>query len=373
MHREKSCINSWGNRMETEKAGFPFADDAEAKKKHMTACMKELTRYHAEHCGPYGKMLSALGYDEAQVKDYRDIPFLPVSLFKEMRLSSLQEEDNIKTVTSSGTSGQRRSQIILDAETRTAQQEALARIGSSFLGTKRLPMLVIDCPSTISKREKFTARTSGILGFSIFSRKRIFALNEDMTPDWETIDAFLENYGSQPFLIFGFTFMVWKYFLLEMEKEERRRDFSNGILIHGGGWKKLVSMQVSKEEYARRLKEACGILRVMDYYGMAEQTGSIYMECECGHLHCSDYSAILFRRPSDFSLCEKGEPGLIQVMSTLPRSYPGHSLLTEDIGRLLGEDDCPCGRKGVYFEVLGRAKNAELRGCSDTFAADRET
>ena len=134
---------------------------------------------------------------------------------------------------------------------------------------------------------------------------------------------------------------------------------------------KLEGEAVSKQEFKRKLRALNGIARVHDYYGMAEQTGSIFMECDQGHLHCSDYSAVLFRRVRDFSLCGVGERGLIQVMSVLPRSYPGHNLLTEDEGRLLGVDDCPCGRKGVYFEVLGRTKAAELRGCSDTYTGER--
>ena len=74
------------------------------------------------------------------------------------------------------------------------------------------------------------------------------------------------------------------------------------------------------------------------------------------------------KKPShDFSVCSTGEKGLIQVVSQLPESYPGHSLLTEDEGVILGEDDCPCGRKGKYFEIKGRIKNAEIRGCSDTY------
>ena len=63
------------------------------------------------------------------------------------------------------------------------------------------------------------------------------------------------------------------------------------------------------------------------------------------------------------------KPGIIQVLSVLPGSYPGHSLLTEDEGTLLGEDDCPCGRFGKYFKVSGRIRNAEIRGCSDTYQA----
>ena len=197
----------------------------------------------------------------------------------------------------------------------------------------------------------------------------MFALNDDMTLNVGAVKEFLEKYGQDPFLIFGFTFMVWKYFCLELERQGLEFDCSKAILVHGGGWKKLIQEAVSKQEFKERLQKVCGIHRVMDYYGMAEQTGSIFMECEHGHLHCSDYSAILFRRPMDFSVCDPGEKGLIQVMSLIPKSYPGHNLLTEDEGRLLGVDDCPCGRAGAYFEVLGRAKNAELRGCSDTYAA----
>ena len=93
------------------------------------------------------------------------------------------------------------------------------------------------------------------------------------------------------------------------------------------------------------------------------------MQCECGHLHASIFSDVIIRNPYNFHVCDIGEKGIIQVVSAIPESYPGHSLLTEDEGIVLGEDDCPCGRKGKYFKILGRMKNAEIRGCSDTYAA----
>ena len=347
----------------------PYSMAAGEKDRVLTERLSFLTEYHRARCPEYGRILAALGYAPERVRHYSELPFLPVGIFKKLRLNSLAEGESFKSVTSSGTTGQATSQIILDGETRTLQQLALAAIGGSFLGKHRLPMLVIDCEATVKKRDHFSARTSGILGFSLFGRDRTFALREDMTLDFDVVEAFLEKYGRGDFLIFGFTFMVWQNLYRTLEKTGRRLDMSGGILIHGGGWKKLQSEAVSREEYARRLRETCGISRVYDYYGMAEQTGSIFMECERGHLHASDFSAVLMRRPEDFSVCDAGEKGLIQVMSILPRSYPGHSILTEDEGVLLGVDDCPCGRKGAYFSVLGRVKNAELRGCSDTYAA----
>jgi len=137
------------------------------------------------------------------------------------------------------------------------------------------------------------------------------------------------------------------------------------VLIHGGGWKKLVDEAVTAEEFKMRLTESCGIKNVYEYYGMVEQTGSIFMACEQGHFHAPVYSDVIIRRVIDFSVAEIGVKGIVQVLSILPSSYPGHSLLTEDEGTLMGQDDCACGRKGKYFKISGRLKNAEIRGCGN--------
>ncbi|MFM7460705.1 MAG: acyl-protein synthetase, partial [Burkholderiales bacterium] len=88
--------------------------------------------------------------------------------------------------------------------------------------------------------------------------------------------------------------------------------------------------------------------------------------CEHGHLHSSSFSEVIIRDPIDFRACGVGERGLIQLLSLIPHSYPGHSLLSEDLGEVTGIDNCPCGRRGKTFIVHGRVKNSEARGCSDT-------
>ena len=55
---------------------------------------------------------------------------------------------------------------------------------------------------------------------------------------------------------------------------------------------------------------------------------------------------------------EHGMEGLIGRFRS-SQSYPGHALLTEDLGTILGEDDCACGRKGKYFSISGRVQNAK--------------
>ena len=113
---------------------------------------------------------------------------------------------------SSGTGG-RQSIIYLDQETVRLQQAKLIEIFQNSFGRARFPMLVIDAESTVKDRKKFSARTAAINGFSIFSRGRAFALNDDLEIDVPRIKAFLEKFSGKRILIFGFTFIIWEKFI----------------------------------------------------------------------------------------------------------------------------------------------------------------
>jgi hypothetical protein len=185
-----------------------------------------------------------------------------------------------------------------------------------------------------------------------------------MNLDEDGLRAFLEKHGDKPFLMFGFTFMIWQY--LYQRIKDKRLDLSNGILIHSGGWKKLQDQAVSNEEFKKRLRDASGLHRIYNFYGMVEQVGSIYLEGEDGYLYPPNFSDIIIRDLNTWEELPPGKPGLIQVVSVLPRSYPGHSILTEDIGIQQETSSSPVVRHGKPFTVVGRVPKAELRGCSDT-------
>lgn len=351
----------------------PFSLGREEKTSLLMKRLRSLTAYHFQNCKEYRHIVQKVyckTIDEVEeLADLSELPYLPIQLFKKLELCSVPKDAVFKTITSSGTTGQQVSRIFLDRQTAGYQQKTLARIVSDFTGKARMPMIILDCPSVIKNRLMFSARGAGILGFSIFGTKKIYALDDTMKLNMDALKDFVEQNKGQPIFMFGFTYMIWQYVYKELKKSGQCIDLSDAVLIHGGGWKKLQDQAVSRDEFKNRLSDACGIRKenIHDYYGMAEQTGCISMECEYGHLHTSAYSDILVRRSRDFSLCDEGESGMLQVISPIPESYPGHSILTEDMGRILGEDDCPCGRKGKYFEVLGRIAHAEVRGCSDTF------
>lgn len=344
---------------------------AEEKRSRLATLLSSLTWHHARACPEYGRILKAHGHRPETDFTLGEVPFIPVQLFKTHALQSVPSDQIFKVLYSSGTTSQQPSRIVLDRATAMAQSKALVLILQQFLGKARRPMLIIDHPGVIKDRQSFSARGAGILGLSSFGRDHTYALrDESMAPNLDAINDFLARYKGKELLLFGFTFMVWKHFFQALQLLPRPPQFENATLIHSGGWKKLQEEAVDNTTFKKAIHSALGISSIHNFYGMVEQVGSIFVECEHDRLHAPAFADVLIRDPYDWSVLPQGREGVIQVLSVLPNSYPGHSLLTEDTGWWIGEDDCPCGRLGRTFHVQGRLARAELRGCSDTHAAD---
>lgn len=343
----------------------PYSLSRQDKEQLHAKLLADLIRHHYRECLPYKKILDALQFDPKKEHDRSSLPFLPVGLFKTQDLMSVRSDNIVRTLISSGTSGQGRSQIYLDHNTAHNQKRALSRIVTDVIGKKRVPLLVIDSPAVVSDRKKLAARGAAIIGFSMFATNATYALFESMEPNWAAIEKFCSINRGGNVLVFGFTFIIWNHLVRKLLDLGKSLDLSSGVLIHGGGWKKTTEHAVDNNIFKDSARESLGIEQVHNYYGMVEQTGSIFLECEHGYLHSSvlsDVSAL----NGDFSECKFMQSGVLKLTSLLPTSYPGNIVLTEDLGKVVGEDSCECGRLGKYFEVDGRIPEAETRGCSDT-------
>jgi len=347
-----------------------FATSQAEKEMILLPLLRELQEHHRAHCEPFARLLAGLGIgDSSDITTMADLPALPVRLFKEHDLKSIDADDVFKVLTSSGTTGQAVSRISLDRAATQIQSRALSRTMSEVLGTERLPMLIIDSGAVLADRQSFNARGAGVAGMMSFGRRHTYALDDDQRLDLDSVRSFLDEYGDKPFLIFGFTYMVWLH--LYGPAVEAGLDLSNGVLVHSGGWKQLVDQAVSPTDFRRLLHEGIGLSLVHNFYGMVEQIGTVFLEGpdDPGSLYAPLFSDVIIRDPITWEPVEVGGTGIIEVVSLLPRSYPGHALLTEDIGQLIGVDDGPTW-KGKRFRVIGRVPLAEVRGCSDTYEAN---
>lgn len=330
---------------------------------HLLARQNELCQYHFDHCQPYRWLL---GTRPQHCSAMEDVPWLTARLFKRFDITSVDSNSVTRTITSSGTSGVQPSRAHLDMATANNQSRVLVKTLQTILGRPRRRVIFFE-PKTPTFQNGLSARLAGVMGIGLFAREMIFLQTERGGWDWSIWESLCRESSSEECVFFGFTFSVWQ-FLQEMAEQGFQSDFSHSVLLHTGGWKKLERLAVSNSSFKSRVSATLGIERVHNFYGMAEQAGSVFPECVDGNLHCTAFNHVIVRNPSTLAPMQNGKNGVVQVFSAIPESYPGHSLLTEDQGYVIADDGCSCGWRGRYFRIIGRLPDAEVRGCSDVRA-----
>jgi len=318
-------------------------------------------------------MYDKLGVDINSIKTLVQVPYIPVNMFKYFDLRICEMNQVVRVIHSSATTTGIPSKIYLDKKTSIRQTQGLISTLTSFLGAKRRPMLIIDSEDSNKRGDSITARGAAIRGVSNFANKIFYIMDkekEDLKLNIGRLKEFEKKYKDEEILVYGFTYILWSKFLKVLKKERIKLDMPRVKLLHSGGWKKLISENVGKKVFSETAAQAfnTSAANVIDFYGMVEQVGVVFIDCEYGHKHVPNFAEIIIRDLQTLKEVKLCEVGLIEVMSILGTSYPSQGILTEDIGQFLGVDDCPCGRKGKYFKFKSRVDKAEIRGCGDTFA-----
>lgn len=349
-------------KMQNNNCQWIYNTPKNIKKNYLIKKLDFLNKHHLKKSVEYKKIIKSIYPNFSRGQKIENYPMLPVRLFKILELKSIKNKDIYKIMHSSGTSESGLSKIFLDKKNAKNQIDVLNKVFSCSVFPKRLPMLVISRKPLLNS-DTFNAQKAAILGFSLFSKKNFYLLDDNNKIDYEEFEKFKKYIKTDPFFIFGFTSKIYDDFILKFKIKDKI--FKNSILIHGGGWKKLENRKISNYKFKNLLFQKFSIKDVYNYYGLIEQTGSIFFESpKCGYFHTTIYSDI-FIRDEKFNVLKNNQIGLIQLISSIPTSYPGHNILTEDLGKIIGEDDCKCGLKGKYFKILGRIPKAEIRGCSN--------
>lgn len=306
-----------------------------------------------------------------RVDDLSKYPFIPVTIFKEKNLSSVKSENINRTLTSSATSGIP-SKIPLDSITAKRQTIVSSKVMTNYLGNNRREFLVLDENPLLHNTQLISARAAATRGFLILSNAAEYALShkdDKLILNIDKLASQLEKLleTGKEICIFGFTYILYKNVVEKLLKKNISFQLpNNSKIVHIGGWKKLESEKVSKEKFLKDLNDTFNVSEdcIVDFYGFTEQMGLLYANCGISPKTTPAYSEIIIRNFQTLQPVKDGDEGLIQILTPLPNSYPGISILTEDVGRIISRGNLN-GRNGTHFEIIGRASESEVRGCGD--------
>ncbi len=375
----------------------PYGVRPAEKDAALMAAVNEELAHHVDHCEPYRRWSHKHGLDRQKTFDrLADVPFLPVGIFKRLELASVPQEKVVRTLTSSATSSQIPSRIVLDQVTRARQIRALTSILMHRIGGQRRPFVVLDAPpnATADPSRELSARAAGLRGYLMAATETHYVLEgSELRLDIDKLRGLIDGFRSKntPFCLLGYTYLLYRHVVAALLAKKGSELFlrngpegaspqidltpfsplqlpDDAMVLHFGGWKKLQNQSVTKDVLTAHTAEAFGIdpSAICDIYGFTEQLGVIYPDGRDGVKRTPTYSEVLVRDPRTFEVLPDGETGLLEFVCPLPHSYPGVAILLDDLGRIVTREPGPDGITGTGFEVVGRASRAEPRGCGDT-------
>lgn len=360
-----------GEQIDALLAAPTFSLDPAEHHARLLELLRSELAYAAEGHPALRRYLEAWPIDYRVAQRIADLPYLPVGAFKaDPPLSLVARERIIRTLASSATTGQTPSRVALDAETSKRMVRGVTAIVRDFIGPKRRPYLVLDAPETLAGREELGARGAAIQGLRSFATEIVCCLRAaggELSLDEGKLLDFVARWGTEEVLVYGFTYVVWQHFVRPLKARGIRLDMPRARLLHSGGWKRLEDQAVSRETFSAEVASVlgCAATRILDFYGMVENVGVIYPDCEQGFKHVPAFADVIVRDPLTLRPVEAGRQGLVQVCSVLPTSFPGYLVLTDDIAEVIDYDGCGCGRRGICFRFVKRVPKAEVRGCGN--------
>jgi len=334
--------------------------------------MKEATLHHYKHNKIYKNICDNDNFnfnDVQTINDLYKIPHIIADAFKWHDLLSVDKKDIVATYTSSGTSGQK-SHISWDQESKERQDKMRENIMKTYglISNEEVNYLIFAYSPAVSEG-KGAAHAHQMYSTFAPAKKKIFAIDADENGKASFSEdrcvEFFKMFAKEnnALRIIGFPAFIYET-LLYMKKKEIRFNFpSQSLIILAGGWKSAENKAISFSEFAALTKEYLGIdsLQIRDIYGFVEH-GVPYVTCQYNHFHVPIYSKVFIRKPGTLELLNDGEKGLLHVMSPYNYAQPAHSILATDYA--ITYSDCPCGIKGKYIVLKGRAGLKKHEGCA---------
>ncbi|MCK6611948.1 MAG: acyl transferase [Bacteroidia bacterium] len=276
-----------------------------------------------------------------QITSNKQIPYLPVELFKTQKVYAAHQNPE-KVFESSGTSQSGNSRHWV--RSLKLYEDVFISIFESNFGSLKGHCVLGLLPSYLERENSsliymvkglMKASGHGLNGFFLYEQE---ALAERIRE--------LEKKEKKYFL-FGVSFALYDFasrFALEMP---------HAVLIETGGMKGRRK-EITRDELHAHIRAGLHPGKLVSEYGMSELLSQAYSD-ESGLYATPPWMKISLAEINDpFSQPKPGKSGLIQVID-LANIYSCPFIRSSDLGKIH-----PDGR----FEVLGRVDHSDTRGCS---------
>lgn len=291
----------------------------------------------------YGAFCKAIKREPHNVKQMSDIPFLPISFFKDQQVRTTRFDAEILFRSSGTTGAERSTHFVKNAE--IYRQSFLQGFIRKF-GEPRKYCILGLLPSYLEHgQSSLVYMVENLIQLSGHEKSGFYL--HDYEKLHHTI-AGLEETG-QPTLLFGVTYALLDFAI------RYPIPLQHTNIIETGGMKGRAK-EITREELNVRLKEAFSVNSIYAEYGMTELLSQAY--AVDGKFSTPPWMRILIRDETDplsVSAAQiKPVSGAINVID-LANLYSCSFIATDDAGRLHPDGS---------FEVLGRMDHADIRGCS---------
>lgn len=297
----------------------------------------DMYAFQKNHCAVYRDFIRLLGRPEP--KEYTEIPFLPISFFKDQEIITEGFVPEL-TFLSSGTTGMQRSRHLV------ARSALYVR---SFMETYRQQIgrpedhvILALLPSYIEQGQSSLVYMVDRLIKESKSEHSGFLLNSLDDVSFRYEQALLQGKKT---ILFGVS-----YALLDLAN--KGVNLSKAVLIETGGMKGRRK-EMTKEELHAALKKGLKVETVLSEYGMTELLSQAYCDQQL-NFRTPPWMKVLVRDINDpLGWAKHGKTGGINVID-LANMYSCSFIATQDLGK--SDKDS--------FQVLGRYDQSDVRGCN---------
>lgn len=324
---------------------FTCIDSIHKKGFELTAL--EVFKFQYNQVPVYQEFCNLLNKSPENVSQLTELPFLPISLFKQYEIKNTKFSSFSKVFTSSGTTSSRPSQHFIP---KIEEYEANFKMNfEHFYGPMQDYVILGLLPSYLERSgSSLIYMVNHMINQSKFNESGFFLNNYDEL--LATLMA-VSKQGKKCLLI-GVSFALLE-FAENYSQELHQLDLSNLILMETGGMKGKRK-EIIREELHQQLKFGFGKSGIASEYGMTEMLSQSYA-IKNGVFECPPSLQFMLRDTEDplnyVKETKVGGINFIDLANVSSLSF----VATQDLGKQISSNT---------YEVLGRFDHSDIRGCN---------